>query len=525
MIIVLRITMPRFQNYDYRQHIMLAINLEEQLQPGTFEHALHYLIDNKIDLSVFHEHYSNDVTGRRAYDPALLLKIVLFAYYKKITTSREIEWCCHTSIIFKALSCDLVPHWTTIADFVSGYTDAIALVFEQILLVCDQQGLLGHELLAIDGCKMPSNAAKEWSGTISELEEKHAKLKLQIAHHLAEHKLQDQLGHDDQCARHQQAIDTLSCRADKVQEFLSDAIPRMGQGKRPKEVKSNITDNESAKMTTSKGTIQGYNGVATVDKKHQVIVDASAFGEGQEHHVLQPVLEKVADRYQRMGIDDQLLKKVIITADTGFANEANMKYLHENNINGYIPDNQFRSRDPKFQDRKAKHPQWKRQDRKSRHLIPASEFNFDPVDKTCVCPSGEAMWLRRDGIDPSGHPKLFFEGRLTKCRACSLKSQCMRNPVSADTRKGHGRQVSFILNDKRSPTFTDWMKHRVDSPQGKQIYSHRMSVVEPVFGNIGYNKRLNRFWLRGKEKVNAQWQLYCMVHNIEKLQRYGQIAA
>lgn len=67
----------------------------------------------------------------------------------------------------------------------------------------------------------------------------------------------------------------------------------MGKGKRPKEVKSNITDNESAKMTTSKGTIQGYNGVTTVDKKHQIIIDATAFGEGQEHHSLQPVLEKL----------------------------------------------------------------------------------------------------------------------------------------------------------------------------------------------------------------------------------------
>ena len=72
----------------------------------------------------------------------------------------------------------------------------------------------------------------------------------------------------------------------KVDRFLKTNSPRMGQGKRLKEVKSNITDNESGKMTTSKGTIQGYNGVATVDKKHQVIIDAQAFGEGQEHHTL-----------------------------------------------------------------------------------------------------------------------------------------------------------------------------------------------------------------------------------------------
>lgn len=61
--------------------------------------------------------------------------------------------------------------------------------------------------------------------------------------------------------------------------------------------------------------------------------------------------------------------------------------------------------------------------------------------------------------------------------------------------------------------------------KGKEIYGHRMSVIEPVFGNIGYNKRLSRFSLRGKAKVNGQWQLYCLVHNIEKIQNYGQIAA
>lgn len=69
------------------------------------------------------------------------------------------------------------------------------------------------------------------------------------------------------------------------------------------------------------------------------------------------------------------------------------------------------------------------------------------------------------------------------------------------------------------------MKHRVNSQRGKEIYSHRMSVVEPVFGNIGSNKRLSRFSLRSKKKVQGQWQLYYLVHNIEKLANYGQLAA
>lgn len=95
--------MPRFKPYDYDQHALVAINYLEQLQPGTFEHAVHYLIEHKLDLSVFHPRYRNDDTGRCAYDPAILLKIILFAYSKGITSSREMQWCCETNILFKAL--------------------------------------------------------------------------------------------------------------------------------------------------------------------------------------------------------------------------------------------------------------------------------------------------------------------------------------------------------------------------------------------------------------------------------------
>ncbi|MCK7599199.1 transposase, partial [Microbulbifer sp. CAU 1566] len=160
--------MPNFKPYNYSQDAMVVINFEEQLQPNTFEYTLHHLIDNYINLSAFHEKYKNDAGGRSAYDPAILLKVILFAYSKGITSSREIQWQCEHNIIFKALSCDSVPHFTSIASFVSSYPDAIESVFEQVLMVCDQEGLLGNELFAIDGCKMSSNASKAHSGTFKE---------------------------------------------------------------------------------------------------------------------------------------------------------------------------------------------------------------------------------------------------------------------------------------------------------------------------------------------------------------------
>ncbi len=314
---------------------------------------------------------------------------------------------------------------------------------------------------------------------------------------------------------------------EKIDNFLKNSEPRMGEGKRKKEVKSNITDNESAKMTTSKGTIQGYNGVATVDKKHQVIIDAQVFGAGQEHHTLKPVLEKVKERYQRLNISDDIYaSRVVVTADTGFANEANMKYLYENKINGYIPDNRFRERDPKFAGQKKKYG--KRHQKTNKNMIkviPSTEFQYDPVNKTCSCPAGEKISFHGTRQDQNGKFRDYFQGRLLQCRHCLLKNQCMQRPESANHRQGKGRQVSFLLKSNATNQFTDWMKDRVDSKEGKLIYSHRMSVVEPVFGNIGTNKGLNRFSLRGKKKVNGQWKLFCLIQNIEKLKNYGELAA
>ncbi|MCH2192378.1 MAG: IS1182 family transposase [Gammaproteobacteria bacterium] len=520
--------MPKYIPYDLNQDAMVVINFADQLQANTFEHALAYLIDERINLSRFDASVRNDEGegGRPAYDPAIMLKIILFAYSKGITSSREIEWSCRTNIIFKALSCDSMPHFTSIASFVRNHGDAIEDLFSQIVLVCEQEGLIGRDLFAIDGCKLSSNASKEWSGTFKELEAKREKIRRLIEYHKQDdaQNTDTTRREDRRIQRTQQKIDTLNRAFDKIDQFVKTQSPRKGQGKQGKEVKSNITDNESAKMKTSKGVIQGYNGIATVDQKHQVIVDAQAFGASQEQHTLKPIITNLKKRFNALGITDDTLKDgVVITADTGFANDGNYAFLKEEGINAYIPDNQFRQRDPKFFEQKGKYGK-RHQDKikGQRGVIPASEFTLDAEQKTCVCPQMNTMWLHNETTLASGNTKLSFEGKLTDCRQCPRKHECMRNPSSADTRTGHGRQVSFTINNGRSAT--DWMKRRVDSDEGRQIYGHRMSVVEPVFGNITVNKRLNRFSLRGNEKVNTQWKLYCLVHNIEKIMNYGKVA-
>lgn len=523
--------MPRYKPYDYKQSKLVVVDYEAQLQPGTFEHALHHLIEKKLDLSIFDMRFKNDDAGRPAYDPAILLKIILFAYSKGITSSREIQWCCRHNILFQALSCDTVPHWTTIAHFVSSHPDEIEELFEQILLVCDEQGLLGKELFAIDGCKLPSNAAKEWSGTFKELTDKQKKIQQRIRVLIGEHRRIDAeletTGDAARTERTDRSLETLNRASEKIERFLKSARPRMGRGKRTREVKSNITDNDSAKLTTSKGTIQGYTGLAAVDRKHQIIVDAQAFGDGQEQHTLVPVTENVRERFKRLGVSPDIYAKgAQVAADAGFATESNMQYLHDAGIDGYIPDTRFRARDERFSGQKVKYgKRLSASGKKPPKWFAADAFRFDPKARSCVCPAGSKLALRREEVDKRGNRKLFFEGYLSQCRHCDQKARCLRNPNSADHRNGHGRQVSFILEKGVHPAsyYTSWMRRRIDTAEGKQIYSHRMSVVEPVFANISVNKKLKRFSLRSRSKVQGQWRLFCLVHNIEKIMNYGAV--
>lgn len=151
--------MARYKECDYDQMKMIPISFDRQILPGSFEYSLSYLIDHELDLSAFDQHYCNDDKGRPAYDPRLLLKLIILAYSKGITSSRRIERLCRENIIFMALAADTQPHFTTLADFISRSPEAIVDLFGQIVLMCDQLGLIGKEMFAIDGCKLPSNAS------------------------------------------------------------------------------------------------------------------------------------------------------------------------------------------------------------------------------------------------------------------------------------------------------------------------------------------------------------------------------
>lgn len=157
--------MPRYKRIETGLKL-LPVDFARQIVPGGFDHALCHLIDEgEVDLSGLEARLCNDATGAPAYRPGVLLKIVLLAYSRGILGSRQIEAACRHNVLFMAISGDSAPHFTTVAGFVSTLGEEIKCIFTQVLLVCERQGLIGRQMFAIDGVKLPANASKAKSGT------------------------------------------------------------------------------------------------------------------------------------------------------------------------------------------------------------------------------------------------------------------------------------------------------------------------------------------------------------------------
>lgn len=510
--------MAKYKQYDYNQHIMVPVSLAEQLMPGTLEYAIHYIVEERIDLSVFDNRYRNDETGRKAINPKLLIKIVLLGYSRGMLSSRSLEQACRENITFMALACGRTPDHSTIAAFVSSISHQIESLFTDVLLVCAEEGLLDGTHFSLDGLKLSSNAAKEWSGTFANLEKKQQALERKVKEAIQEHRREDKKASAKTSSdrqRQQKRIKSLKQKADRIEKFLDENKPRIGST--GKEIQSNVTDNDSGKLASSHGVLQGYNANAIVDEKHQIVVHASAFGNGSDSSNMEPMLEGAKNNLEAIGWQEPLKDK-IISADTGYYSVKNLEACKDQQVDAYVPDPHFRKRDVRFADagrhRRSvdkRHEKYKSKKR----WFNVQDFKLDDSTGKLICPAGHGLYVKnRNFTTRDGLKAIAYQAPKTACRDCKLRSKCLRNPKTVS------RQV-HVFYGNRPGSLTDEMKNKIDTPEGRHIYSKRLGIVEPVFGNIRSCKRMDKFTLRGKDKVNIQWMLYCIVHNIEKIINYG----
>ena len=204
------------------------------------------------------------------------------------------------------------------------------------------------------------------------------------------------------------------------------------------------------------------------------------------------------------------LKDKIIIADTGYFTEDNLKYSVNKGIDTYIPDIQFRKRDLNISDQ----DRFKQKNKTMKYKI--TDFHYDQEKDQYICPDDKILELLESKAKFHHYEGRRYTCKQKYCSHCKQKEKCLKN---SNTKKRN----LYIVTKKNNRNYSKEMIEKIDLPESRDIYSQRMGIVEPVFANIRIHKRLDRFTLRGKHKVNNQWLLFCIVHNIGKIMKYGEL--
>jgi hypothetical protein len=415
-----------------------------------------------------------------------------------IITSRKIAKLCRTHMIVKALAEDTEPHYTTISNFVSDMDGEVEKVFSEVLLVCNELKLIKGKIGAIDGCRLPSNASKEWSGTKEELREKYNKIKEISRKIIEKHKNNDKLGKEE-LEKDKRKLEKQEKKTERIMQFLKSHEERKGAG--GEIIQSNVTDNESGKIKGPHGMIQGYNGIAVVDSKNQVIVAANAYGSVYEGQYFKEMLEQTERNMRTVNEKENPLEGTVILGDNDYFSEDNLQVAKKMNIEAIIPDEQFRNRDKDMKDGKR---------REGKERLDSRYFDYEKDGNYYICPNNKILTFR--GITKLNRNEgSKYQSKASDCKGCPYSEKC----INSNKKKRNCRTL-YIPIQKYEENLAQKMREKIDTLKYKKLYSKRMQIVEPVFADITYCKGINRFTLRGQKKVRIQWILYCVVHNIGK---------
>ena len=200
------------------------------------------------------------------------------------------------------------------------------------------------------------------------------------------------------------------------------------------------------------------------------------------------------------------MKKSLVLADTALFSEDNLQEAKRRNIDVLIPDQQFRKRDPNFDDRK------KYKTTNVKTYFGVEDFIYDKKKDCYVCPAGKTLPYKCDiEFKSRGTRGKQYRSAKSVCSVCPLKGQC----INRKSGKNEFRTL-FIAQQPYDENLSAKMRDKIDNPAYRELYSRRMQIIEPVFANIRCCKRMDRFTLRTQKKVNIQWQLFAIVHNMWK---------
>jgi stalled ribosome alternative rescue factor ArfA len=241
--------------------------------------------------------------------------------------------------------------------------------------------------------------------------------------------------------------------------------------------------------------------MAIADGKAQIIVAAEAYGGVYEGEHFPAMLEKLEGAMKTLTGKREPLKGKVMLGDTGYYSEGNLHAAKDKKMDVIIPDPYFRQREEGMI--KGKYGKYH-----EKAKYDSRDFRYNKEANSYTCPNGKKLRFKKR-VKLANNEGNRYEGSVKDCSVCPLRGKCIR--------AGKAKyRVLYITIAKYRENLSLKMKNKIDKPEVRKVYGQRMRIIEPVFADITYCKGLNRFTLRGKSKVNIQWLLYCIVHNLGK---------
>ena len=444
----------RFLPYEPDKPLLLPSDIRTWLPEDHLALFVSDVVDN-LDLSEITNKYEHPEGGHRAYHPAMMVKILFYAYCVGLPSSRRIERKTYEDVAFRVLSCDAHPDHSRISDFRKRHLKEIARLFIQILEFCAAAGLVKVGHVSFDGSKLKANASKHKAMSYGRMVTKETQLQVEIERLLVEAEVRDaaedrKYGKGKRGDELPEDLRFKKTRLEKIKQYKRELETRVrqraidsgkldkkgnpppptGRGGQPPKTppgtpkakdQINFTDPESRIMLdgATKAFIQAYNAEIAVDCDSQIILGADVTQNTNDKKEFVPLIEQIAEN------TGQMPKAALV--DSGFFSKSNVSYAERNNIDPFIPKDRIKHSDVEL---------------------------FLP-DVTLPSDAG----------------------------------------------------------------VVDRMLEKLKTKEARQIYSKRKQTVEPVFGQIKDARGIRSFLLRGLEQVKGEWKLICLTHNILKLWR------
>src|SRR5271166_6488606 len=437
-------------------------------------HLAWFVIDavKDIDLSAFYARYRQDGWGRAAYDPAMMVAIVLYSYARGQRSSRGIERACVEDVAFRVIAANLAPDHVTINRFRSEHSDALAGLFSSVLTLCARAGIVKVGTIAVDGTKVHANASREQNADFD-----------RIAREILKEAAEVDAAEDELYGEK---------RGDELPEHLSTSQGRRGwlreakrqlDEERAKEAKP-IPRSRPARLKEAKRRLQ---------EELSVESHANAAYEHYREHGRDTQGRRLSRPPKPYEPPETPAGKINLTDPDSRMLKATRGYIQGYNAQAAVNEEQ---------------------------IVIAAEVTVDPGDFGHLQPMLDAA---RSELETAG---------VTETPGVLLADAGYWNKEQMENVINHGIQV-LIPPDagKRKGTRPGWdggayahMRRVLSTELGHELYRKRQAMIEPVFGHTKFNRRIDRFQRRGRAAARSEWRLITATHNLLKLHSH-QIAA